>query len=174
MENKNKETIGGNDIRTSNNVDDTTPVVKVSFNQNGILTFEINEGMNEILVSYLYEFVEKIIPKVTKKSFDEENRKYEGDKNNGKITDYMETRSGGDEEFKNWEIEIKDNKVKEVRDSKDFALMRDDENDISIGFNNENYTMNVENDANTNRDGIIKQILNNDTSTISLSEESKK
>ena len=47
--------------------------------------------MNITLVSYLYEFIEKIIPEVSYFSFDnkrrlnEDKRIFEGDKNNGKI-----------------------------------------------------------------------------------------
>ena len=174
--NKDYETIGGKDIRESNEIDDKTPVAKVTFNENGIKKFEINENMNDTLATYLYEFVEKTIPKVTKKSFNEnsnqETRTYKGDQNKGKITHYKETRSNDNEEFKNWEIEIEDNKIKSLSDTKDFALIKNEENEINVGLNEENYTLNIETDGYTNREGIIKQILNNDTSKLTLSDES--
>ena len=59
---ENKEIImGGNDIRESNEFNNTIPVVNISFSENGILNFKINEKMNKTLVSYLYEFVEQVI-----------------------------------------------------------------------------------------------------------------
>ena len=59
---ENKEIIiGWNDIRESNEFNNTIPIVNISFNENGILNFKINEKMDITLVSYLYEFVEKVI-----------------------------------------------------------------------------------------------------------------
>ena len=89
---RNKESIliGGEDIRENIKVNAETPVIKFSFNKKGkILTFEYNEHMNNTLINYLYEFIEKVIPEVSKSSFNNNRRlyerKYEGNKNNGFI-----------------------------------------------------------------------------------------
>jgi len=164
------------DIREKDNVDDNIEAAKVVFNQNGIEEFEINPNMNKTFVPYLYEFVEKIIPKVTKGSFDnnkldEEKRNYNGDKNNGKIVhNKTKIKSDEKEESKDWEIDIEDNTIKKVKGKKDFAIFVSNENKMSVGYNEteNNYNLNVENDLNTNREGVIKQISNNITSEISL------
>ena len=92
IENKELENMGDKDIIENNEVNNSTPVINFIFNKNGkILNFSINENMNITLVSYLYEFIEKIIPEVSYFSFDnkrrlnEDKRIFEGDKNNGKI-----------------------------------------------------------------------------------------
>ena len=92
IENKEIKDMGGIDIRKNNNINNSIPISKFTFNQNGeILSFKINKNMNETLSTYLYEFIEKVIPEVSNTSFNdirklnEEKRKFIGDRNNGKI-----------------------------------------------------------------------------------------
>jgi hypothetical protein len=92
IENKEIKDMGGIDIRKNDNINNSIPISKFTFNQNGeILSFKINKNMNKTLSTYLYEFIEKFIPEVSNTSFNdirklnEEKRKFIGDRNNGKI-----------------------------------------------------------------------------------------
>ena len=134
IENKEIKDMGGIGIRKNNNINNSIPISKFTFNQNGeILSFKINKNMNETLSTYLYEFIEKVIPEVSNTSFNdirklnEEKRKFEGDRNNGKI--YHEkpnliNETIGNKEEKNWEIIINENKVKKVIGKKKFSLSK--------------------------------------------------
>ena len=133
--------------------------------------------MNETLSTYLYEFIEKFIPEVSNTSFNdirklnEEKRKFEGDRNNGKI--YHEkpnliNETIGNKEEKNWEIIINENKVKKVIGKKKFSLSIEEEN--SINFDKNSFVYEVEDDENIKRGGFVKQITNNINSIITLNE----
>ena len=155
---RNKESIliGGEDIRENIKVNAETPVIKFSFNKKGkILTFEYNEHMNNTLINYLYEFIEKVIPEVSKSSFNNNRRlyerKYEGDKNNGFIFNEKipKKKNKNEKETIIWKSKIESNKVKEVIGSKHLFL----------SFINEDVSFSID------------QMINNVTSTISLSQK---
>ena len=166
------------DIRVSSNVNDKTPVVKFTFDQYGTISnFQMNENMDSVLASYLYEFVEKVIPEVLKTSFtrrlDEDSRKFEGDRNNGEISqERNRIPSDGDEEKISWKTTIENNKVKEVSGSKDLSIVTDSDNQMSLDYNNNNFTDDVQNDENAIRKSNIKKLTNTINSKISLSDES--
>ena len=167
IEDKELENMGGNDIREINEVNNSTPVVNFTFNKNGeLLNFSINENMNITLASYLYEFIEKVIPEVSNSSFNdtrrlnENKRRFEGDRNNGKIFHdklYLENDENREEEY--WETKIEKNKVKEVNVKKIFSLFMDKKKEHL----NYNYT---------NIKSIINQFSNNISSVIFLYEHS--
>ena len=171
--------MGGFDIRKDNNINNTIPISKFTFNQNGeILSFKINNNMNETLSSYLYEFIEKVIPKVSNTSFNdkrklnEEQRKFEGDRNNGKIYHIkpnLINENNGNKEEKSWEITIDKNKVKNVIGLKKFSLSINQQ-EKSINFDKNNLIFEIEDDENVNRGGFIKQITNDINSNITLNE----
>ena len=166
IENKEIKDMGGIDIRKNNNINNSIPISKFTFNQNGeILSFKINKNMNETLSTYLYEFIEKVIPEVSNTSFNdirklnEEKRKFIGDRNNGKI--YHEkpnliNETIGNKEEKNWEIIINENKVKKVIGKKKFSLSINLEEENSINFDKNSFVYEVEDDENINRGGFIK------------------
>ena len=91
IENEEEVSMGGQDIRYINIDNEEIPVVKFTFNKYGnILSFEINQNINIILLSYLFELIERIIPNISKSSFNtrrlnEDSRKFEGNKNKGII-----------------------------------------------------------------------------------------
>ncbi len=179
IENKEIKNMGGFDIRKDNNINNTIPISKFTFNQNGeILSFKINNNMNETLSSYLYEFIEKVIPKVSNTSFNdkrklnEEQRKFEGDRNNGKIYHIkpnLINENNGNKEEKSWEITIDKNKVKNVIGLKKFSLSINQQ-EKSINFDKNNLIFEIEDDENVNRGGFIKQITNDINSNITLNE----
>ena len=109
IENIKIEDMGGNDIR-NNNISYSIPISKFSFNENGkILSFKMNENMNETLASYLYEFIEKVIPEISNSSFNDTEKNE--DRSNGKIYYQKPNLNNENNEEKYWEISIKDNKV---------------------------------------------------------------
>ena len=167
IEDKELENMGRNDIREINEVNNSTPVVNFTFNKNGeLLNFSINENMNITLASYLYEFIEKVIPEVSNSSFNdtrrlnENKRRFEGDRNNGKIFHdklYLENDENREEEY--WETKIEKNKVKEVNVKKIFSLFMDKKKEHL----NYNYI---------NIKSIINQFSNNISSVIFLYDHS--
>ena len=151
-------------------------IARFKYNEKGeILTFEVNKKINEILSSYLYEFVKKVIPEVSGKSFNKrrlnENspeRFFRGDKQNGRIYHSEQNANDDNEELTSWETKIEGNKVKGVSSRKDYSLSTNKESQISLDHNNNNFTDDVQDDKNANREGVIKHIVNNDISDISL------
>ena len=75
-------------------------ITRFKYNEKGeILTFEVNKKINEILSSYLYEFVKKVIPETSfnKRRLNENSpeRFFRGDKQNGRI--YHSERNANDD-----------------------------------------------------------------------------
>ena len=117
VENKEEVSMGGKDIREINSVNEETPVVKFSFNENGEMKyFKVNEKMNVTLASYLYEFVQKVIPDVLKKKSlndlpkikslkqiekEEEIKKQQNEEKKNIKTEKTTTTNYSDEENKN-------------------------------------------------------------------------
>ena len=141
---ENKEIIiGGNDIRESNEFNNTIPVVNISFSKNGILNFKINENMNKTLISNLYEFVEQVI--INESSINETN-KYEK-KDDDKIIIYKDLNNSlNDDEYEeeqSYKVEINKKKVKNVISKKVFSLRVN--NDKTLGDeNSSNFTKDIE------------------------------
>ncbi len=177
IENRDLEIIEENDIRESNEVNNTISVVNISFNENGILDFKINENMNKTLISYLYEFIEQVIPKITKESFnensEEEKRTYEKNKEKIIIKENKKPKLYNDDENKEEQffiIEIDKKRVKKVKSERQFELFVNQEKPL-IGYSESNFTKDIENDENVNRGTLIKQITENIESTINLLNE---
>ena len=171
--NKKEESLGGEDIRTKTDLNSDVPIARFKYNEKGeILTFEVNKKINEILSSYLYEFVKKVIPETSfnKRRLNENSpeRFFRGDKQNGRIYHSEQNANDDNEELTSWETKIEGNKVKGVSSRKDYSLSTNKESQISLDHNNNNFTDDVQDDKNANREGVIKHIVNNDTSDISL------
>ena len=80
-ENKDLEIIEENDIRESNKVNNTIPVVNIYFNENGILNFKINENMNKKFLFHLYmnllnKLFIKLLKNILMKIQEDEKRTY--------------------------------------------------------------------------------------------------
>ena len=165
IENEEEVSMGGQDIRYINIDNEEIPVVKFTFNKYGnILSFERNQNINMTLLSYLFELIERIIPNISKSSFNtrrlnEDSRKFEGNKNKGIIYHDKPLQKNDDNEEKiSWETIIEDKKVKKVISFKDFIIKSN--NDIDNIKNNENIIIK----------SLIKLITNKDSSIISLYE----
>ena len=177
IENKEEVSMGGQDIRYINIDNEEIPVVKFTFNKYGnILSFEINQNMNMTLLSYLFELIERIIPNISKSSFNtrrlnEDSRKFEGNKNKGIIYHDKPLQKNDDNEEKiSWETIIEDKKVKKVISFKDFIIKSNNENQINLNLNINNDIDDIKNNENTIIKGLIKQITNKASSIISLHE----
>ena len=78
---------------------------------------------------------------------------------NGNVYNFESSEVNEDEEEKvNWETTVENNKVKEIVVSKNYVIKSNNENQMSLNINNNNFTDDVQNDANANREGLIKQI----------------
>ena len=149
--NKKEESLGGEDIRTKTDLNSDVPITRFKYNEKGeILTFEVNKKINEILSSYLYEFVKKVIPEVSGKSFNKrrlnENspeRFFRGDKQNGRIYHSEQNANDDNEELTSWETKIEGNKVKGVSSRKDYSLSTNKESQISVDHNNNNFKIHL-------------------------------
>ena len=90
---------------------------------------------------------------------------------NGNVYNFESSEVNEDEEEKvNWETTVENNKVKKIVVLKNYVIKSNNENQMSLNINNNNFTEDVQNDANANREGLIKQITQKTDSTISLSE----
>ena len=119
---KNEEKMGGSDVRNPDNSD--FPFIKFSFDSKGnILKFEVAENYDKVLISYIYEFIEKVVPHLDKKLY---GRKLEGEpsfdseKKGGKtnlIRKDNEIFDGfdGSKHERNIQATVEKNKVKTVK-----------------------------------------------------------
>ena len=122
--------IGDNDIRYSNN---DFPFIKFIFDQNGLISnLQVEENYNSTLIAYIYEFINKIIPRLDKNFYEEQSNnspiKYSYENNNHEIFNIHKNEKGtnsdidGSTNIKNMTINIKDNEVKKVINIKDSSF----------------------------------------------------
>ena len=175
VESKKSENMGGKDLTKSSSVEADVPVAKFTFNKYGkILTFVPNNNMDEVLSNYLYEFVQRVIPEVSKDSFPsnqfyDDRKNTNKDKKNGEIDDKTtsDDEDNDNKEVKNWKTTIKNGRVTKTEGKKEFSLNVNYERQFKDSTGN--FTEDIETDQSVNRGTLIKQIKNDYTSTITLS-----
>ena len=144
--NKKEESLGGEDIRTKTDLNGDVPIARFKYNEKGeILTFEVNKKINEILSSYLYEFVKKVIPETSfnKRRLNENSpeRFFRGDEQNGRIYHSEQNVNDDNAELTSWETKIEGNKG--VSSRKDYSLSTNKESQISVDHNNNNFKIHL-------------------------------
>ena len=132
--------IGGNDIRNYNSKE--FPFIKFNFDENGLISnLQVENNYNSTLIAYIYEFINKIIPKLDKKLYEESNNnsiKYSYQNNSNEKCVLYKTENepisyiNGSNNVKNMAINIINNEVKEVTNVKDSSIR------ISNSFESEN------------------------------------
>ena len=119
---KNEEKMGGSDVRNPDNSD--FPFIKFSFDSKGnILKFEVAENYDKVLISYIYEFIEKVVPHLDKKLYVrrlEGEPSFDSEKKGGKtnlIRKDNEIFDGfdGSKHERNIQATVEKNKVKTVK-----------------------------------------------------------
>ena len=132
--------IGGNDIRNYDSKE--FPFIKFNFDENGLISnLQVENNYNSTLIAYIYEFINKIIPKLDKKLYEESNNnsiKYSYQNNSNEKCVLYKTENepisyiNGSNNVKNMAINIINNEVKEVTNVKDSSIR------ISNSFESEN------------------------------------
>ena len=132
--------IGGNDIRYSNS--EEFPFIKFNFDQKGLISnLEVEKNYNSTLIAYIYEFINKIIPKLDKKLYEESDNnsiKYSYKNNSNEIVSLYKNENetishiDGSNNVKNMTINIKNDEIKEVINYKDSSFK------ISNNFESDN------------------------------------
>lgn len=167
------------DIRESASVSDETSVAEFSFDKTGkIISFKINQKMNDSVATYLYEFIEKVVPEVSKSSFvktEDESREYKDGKiyHNKNLSPIKNNTDN--EENLSWEVKVEKGRVNNVIGQKNFVLSANNEHQIDLNFsynnNANNFSDAVQNDTFANRESLLKKIKNDITSKITLEKE---
>ena len=108
--------VGGSDVRNSNG---DFPFIKFNFDSTGeIKELKVPEDYDKTLTAYIYEFIEKVVPQVSKKLYGEDkNRQYEEDGENTNLLkkDLKEIEDfEGSKQERNIKATVKDGKVKKV------------------------------------------------------------
>ena len=120
--NGNSNNLGGSDIRNYNN---DFPFIKFSFDSNGKIVDKlyVPENYDKILTAYIYEFIEKVVPKLDKSIY---GRRLQGEsqlsydiKDNKTYLNKEEKKEfegfDGSENDRNIEVIVEGNQIKEVK-----------------------------------------------------------
>ena len=165
----------GVDIRNVNKIDSNIPMLKFSFYNNGtIKEVTAPQNSNVTITSYLYEFLEKIIPDVTTETNDDLSKSYTLDKNNkvdklniGKNSSLANIEDS--KEIKKFEINLKDGNINNVKMSKR-AILSNSKN-LTLK-DNSNFTAEVEGDNTRFFTSLIKEYNTLVDSNLTLSDDS--
>ena len=162
-------------FKNVNEINSNTPMLKVSFYNNGTIE-EVNapDNSNITLISYLHEFLEKIIPDVAKKTDEDLSKNYTFDKTNNvtKLNISKNSLFGNNEdsqETKTFEINVKEGNIDNVRMTKRSILS----NSQNYNFkDNSNFTAEVEGDNTRLIKSLIKEFNEYIDSDLTLSNDS--
>ena len=130
--------VGGSDVRNSNG---DFPFIKFNFDSTGeIKELKVLEDYDKTLTAYIYEFIEKVIPQVSKKLYGEDkNRQYEEDGENTNLLkkDLKEIEDfEGSKQERNIKATVKDGKVKSVTTNTKNEFNQKKEYQMSTADNN--------------------------------------
>ena len=162
-------------FKNVNEINSNTPMLKVSFYNNGTIE-EVNapDNSNITLISYIREFLEKIIPDVAKKTDEDLSKNYTFDKTNNvtKLNISKNSLFGNNEdsqETKTFEINVKEGNIENVRMTKRSILS----NSQNYNFkDNSNFTAEVEGDNTRLIKSLIKEFNEYIDSDLTLSNDS--
>ncbi len=165
----------GVDFKNVNEINSNTPMLKVSFYKNGTID-EVNapDNSNITFISYLYEFLEKIIPDVTTKTNEDLSKDYSFDETNNvtKLNISKNSLFGNNEdsqEIKKFEINVKEGNIDNVIMSKSSILFNSQNNNLK---DNSNFTAEVEGDNTRLIKSLIKEFNEYIDSDLTLSNDS--
>ena len=165
----------GVDIRKDVQSNKLLPMVKVKFNENGIiLNVEIPNDSDDTLISYLYEFLEKVIPEITKQSFElvNENLTREFVKNNDDSVDLNIVKNSSfasledSNEKRDFKVHIKEGKIETVFMNKQSIIKN---NKFNQYYDNSNFTADINGDISRVVTSSIKQYTEEVESELFLS-----
>ena len=165
----------GVDIRNGNEIKSNIPMLKFSFDNNGtIIDITAPENSNPTLISHIRDFIEKIIPDVTTQTNEDLSKNYSFDKKNN-VTHLNISKNSlfGDiedsKEIKNFEINVKEGYIDNVKLSKRSILSNSKNNHLK---DNSNFTAEVEGDNTRFFTSLIKEFNENIDSDLTLSTDS--
>ena len=172
-----EDDIGGEDITQLTSGNDKLPLIKFTFNEDGMINeLEIPNELSNTIAAYVHEFIEKIVPEVTSKKrrlVDAKREiKEEGEYVSMTITS-EEGKYGKNEdskENKKTKVNVKDGKIHEVDFSKNAVINANNLQQIDFS-DNSNFTDETESEVLSQRRNLIEEIKQDFNSKMKMTSE---